>query len=167
MGILDVPGLSQAAGDARYAKQQTTPTTTGASGTPTANVVGTGTLTTFPILAIPLPANALKANGTWVVTFEIGCTNSASAKNVTAAFNAQDCGLVLSLVSVASNIVTLTIRAKSSSAQTVKNSIAPTASSTALTADLTQANTLTILGTLTTTGDIMNVQSWSAVASNV
>lgn len=141
--------------------------TTGASGTPTANVVGTGTQGDFPIMSILLKANTLKANGTWKVILDPAVTNSASAKTIKASFNAQDCGVALSLVSQVGGHLELTFQAKSSTAITVKNSGSPNAAPVAMTVDLTVDNNLTILANLTTTGDIANVQSWSGVVSNV
>lgn len=146
----------------------TSVSTTGASGVPTSNVVGTGTSTTLPVLTIPLKANTLKKSGdTWKVILDPGVNVSSSAKTFTAAFNAQDCGLSLNLTTLAGGHIELTFTAKSTTALAVKNNITPNAAPTQMTVDLTVDNNLTILCNLTNSGDIANVQSWSAVASNV
>ena len=145
-----------------------TVSTTGASGIPTANVVGTGTSTNFPVLTIPLKANTLKKNGdTWKVVADLGVSSNTNPKAWTASFNSQDCGASLSTVGVAGGRLEFTFTAKSTSALSVKNNVTPNNAPTQITADLTVDNNLTILCNLTNSGDIANVQSWSGVASNV
>lgn len=141
----------------------------GSNGTPGSNAVGTGTQTTFPIGTIAIPAGSLSGNnGVLTVVIAVGANNSSSTKTLTCTLNSQDLGVTYQMANASAGEVTIRIQNKNATnAQQVRNTSAPTAAATQTTVDMTQAQNITILGTLTTSGDTMNVTGYSWNVSNV
>jgi hypothetical protein len=142
----------------------------GSSGATQSVVTGNGTATTFPMPpAIAVPAGALSgANGVLELTVAVAANVSASVKTVKATLNNQDLGVTLQMAGQAAGEFTVRIQAKNATnAQQVRNTTAPTAAPTQTTVDMTQAQSITILGTLTTSGDTLNITGYSLRVSNV
>jgi hypothetical protein len=141
----------------------------GSNGTPGSNAVGTGTLTTFPIGTISIPAGSLSGNnGVLTVVIAVGANNNGNAKTLTCTLNSQDLGVTYQMANLSAGEVTIRIQNKNATnAQQVRNTSAPNAVATQTTVDMTQAQNITILGTLTTLNDTMNVTSYSWNVSNV
>jgi hypothetical protein len=137
-------------------------------GTPTSNVTGTSTSTTYPLAVIAIPANSLSLlNGFLEVKFRINANVSSSVKTISASLNTQDLGVTLQLANLAAGDVTIIIQNKNATnAQQVTNSTAPNAAATQTTVDMTAAQNLTILGTLSTAGDTLNVGRYTVEVSN-
>jgi hypothetical protein len=139
-----------------------------AKGTATANVTGTSTSTTYPILTIAIPANSLNLNNAFLeIKLRINANVSSSVKTITAALNSQDLGVQFQMATFASGDLTIIIQNKNATnAQQATNSSAPNAAPTQLTVDMTQAQNITIMGTLNTAGDTLNVGRYTAEVSN-
>ena len=137
-------------------------------GAPTANVTGTSTSTTYPVVAITIPANSVPGlNGFLEVKARINVNNSGSVKTVKAVLNNQDLGVTLQMVNLTSADLTIRIQNKgATNAQLVTNSASPNNAPTATTVDMTVAQNLTITCLLATAGDTCNVGPFSVEASN-
>jgi len=137
-------------------------------GTSTANVTGTSTSTTYPIWTIPVPANTSNLPNSYIeVKMRINANLSGTAKTITASINNQDLGVSLNLAGNASADLTIIIQNKNATnAQQVTNSSTPNAVAVQTTVDMTVAQNITIMGTLATAGDTLNVGRITAEVSN-
>lgn len=137
-------------------------------GTSTANVIGTSSSTTYPIWTIPVPANTSNLPNSYIeIKMRVNANVSGTAKTITASINNQDLGVSLNLAGNASADLTIIIQNKNATnAQQVTNSSAPNAVAVQTTVDMTVAQNITIMGTLATAGDTLNVGRITAEVSN-
>lgn len=140
-----------------------------AQGTQTANVTGTSTPTTYPGVALTIPANSVPGlNGVLEIKARINVNTSASVKTVKAVLNNQDLGVTLQMAGIASADLTIRIQNKgATNVQLVTNSSTPNAAPTQTTVDMTAAQTITITCLLGTAGDTCNIGPFTVEASNV
>lgn len=131
----------------------------------------TGTLSETTLATIVIPAGVMGANGSLRVTLQWSCTNTANTKTAGVRLGGQSIR-ALALTNTASrpDIVMLTNRGATNSQVGVVASASAYSNSSATSPtyaiDMSQAQSLTITGTLTNTGETITLESYTVEVLN-